>query len=55
MMKRYESAGLQLADVTLAQRAERENIRTVFTIGRWDVSIIRPKRNRTLKLIPDVR
>jgi uncharacterized protein len=54
MMKRYESAGLQLADATLAHLAERENIRTVFTVDRRDFSIIRLKRNRTLKLIPDV-
>jgi uncharacterized protein len=55
MMKRYESAGLQLADVTLVHLADRENIRTVFTIDRRDFSIIRLKRNRSLKLIPDVR
>ena len=54
MMKRYESAGLQLADAALARLAERENIRTVFTTDRRDFSIIRLKRNRTLKLIPNV-
>jgi uncharacterized protein len=52
MMKRYESAGLQLADAALTHLAERENIRTVFTTDRRDFSIIRLKRNRTLKLIP---
>ena len=55
MMKRYESAGLQLADAALAHLAERENIRTVFTTDRRDFSIIRLKRNRTLKLIPNVQ
>ena len=55
MMKRYESAGLQLADAALAHLAERENIRTVFTTGPRDFSIIRLKRNRTLKLIPNVQ
>jgi uncharacterized protein len=54
-MKRYESAGLQLADAALAHLAERENIRTVFTTDRRDFSIIRLKRNRTLKLIPNVQ
>ena len=55
MMKRYESAGLQLADAALAHLAERESIRTVFTTDRRDFSIIRLKRNRTLKLIPSVQ
>jgi uncharacterized protein len=54
LMKRYESAGLQLADAALAHLADRENIRTVFTTDRRDFSIIRLKRNRTLRLIPDL-
>jgi predicted nucleic acid-binding protein len=54
MMQRYESARLQLADAALAHLAERENIRTVFTTDRRDFSIIRLKRNRSLRLIPDV-
>jgi len=53
-MRRYESIGLQLADAALAHLAEREGIRTVFTIDRRDFSIIRLKRNRTLRLIPDI-
>ena len=55
MMKRYDSAGLQLADAALAHLAERENIRSVFTTDRRDFSIIRLKRNRTLKLIPNIQ
>jgi uncharacterized protein len=55
LMKRYESSGLQLADAALAYLAERENIRTVFTTDRRDFSIIRLKRNRLLKLIPEVQ
>ena len=54
-MKRYESSGLQLADAALAHLAEREDIRTVFTTDRRDFSIIRLKRNRTLRLIPDIQ
>ena len=54
MMKRYESAGLQLANAALAHLAEREQIRTVFTTDRRDFSIVRLKRNRTLKLLPGV-
>src|SRR5271166_6064187 len=55
LMKRYESCGLQLADAALAYLAERENIRTVFTTDRRDFSIIRLKRNRVLKIIPEVQ
>jgi uncharacterized protein len=55
LMKRYEDAGLQFADAALAHLAERENIRTVFTTDRRDFSIIRLKRNRSLKLLPEVQ
>ena len=55
IMTRYESISLQLAAAALAHLAERENIRTVFTLDRRDFSILRFKRNRTLRLIPEVR
>jgi predicted nucleic acid-binding protein len=55
VMKRYESTGLQFADAALAHLAERENIRSVFTTDRRDFSIIRLKRNRSLKLLPEVQ
>ncbi len=55
LMKRYEDSGIQFADAALAHLAERENIRTVFTTNRRDFSIIRLKRNRTLKLLPEVQ
>jgi predicted nucleic acid-binding protein len=54
-MRRYESAGIQLADATIAHLAEREHIRTVFTTDRRDFSIIRLKRNQTLTLIPELQ
>lgn len=53
IMRRYEDARIQFADAALAHLAERENIRTIFTLDRRDFSIIRLKRNRALKLIPD--
>ena len=55
IMRRYEDAGLQFADAALAHLAERDNIRTVFTTDRRDFSIIRFKRNRMLKLLPEVQ
>jgi uncharacterized protein len=54
IMRRYEDIGLQLADAALAYLADRENIRTVFTLDRRDFSIIRLKRNRLLRPLPDV-
>jgi predicted nucleic acid-binding protein len=54
LMKRYEDSSLQFADTAVAHLAEREGIRTVFTTDRRDSSIIRLKRNRTLRLIPDI-
>lgn len=53
IMARYESAGIQLADASLAFLADREGIRTVFTTDRRDFSILRLKRDRALRLIPD--
>jgi uncharacterized protein len=53
IMRRYEDSGIQFADAALAHLAEREDIRTVFTLDRRDFSIIRLKRNRTLRLIPE--
>src|SRR5262249_41013712 len=55
IMGRYEDAGIQFADATLAHLAEREGVRTVFTTDRRDFSIIRLKRNRPLKIIPDTQ
>ena len=55
LMKRYESCTLQFADAALAHLAERENIRTIFTTDRRDFSISRLKRNRMLRIIPNVQ
>lgn len=52
-MRRYETIGAQLADAALVYLAERENIRTVFTLDRRDFSVYRLKRNRALKLVPE--
>jgi len=54
IMRRYEAARLQLADAALTHLADRENIRTVFTLDRRDFSIVRLKRNRSLRLIPEI-
>ena len=53
IMRRFEDSGIQVADAALACLADREDIRTVFTLDRRDFSIVRLKRNRTLRLIPE--
>ena len=55
IMGRYEDLGLQLADAALIHLAERESVRTVFTTDRRDFSVVRLKRNRSLKLLPDIQ
>jgi uncharacterized protein len=55
ILARYETTGIQLADASLAHLADREGIRTVFTTDRRDFSVIRLKRNRALRLIPDTQ
>jgi len=52
---KIRSTGIRFADASLAHLADREGVRTVFTTDRRDFSIIRLKRNRSLKLIPDIR
>jgi len=54
-LQRYETIGADLPDAALVYLAERENIRTVFTLDRRDFSVYRLKRNRTLKLLPEVQ
>lgn len=53
-MRRYRTAGAQFADAALMYLADRDNIRTVFTLDRRDFSVYRLKRNRPVKIIPDV-
>jgi len=53
-MRRYGSSGIQLADAALAYLAERESIRTIFTLDRRDFSMLRLKRNRVLTIIPSL-
>ena len=53
IMRRYEDAGIQLADAALAYLAERENIRTVFTLDRRDFTIYRTTDGHALAIIPE--
>jgi len=52
-MQKYESINAQLADASLCYLAEREDIRTIFTLDRRDFGVYRLKGNRKLKIIPE--
>jgi predicted nucleic acid-binding protein len=53
-LKRYSSAGAQMADAALMYIAEREEIDTVFTLDRRDFSVYRTTGGRALTIVPDV-
>ena len=44
----------QLADAALVYLAERDHIRSIFTLDQRDFSIYRLKRNRALRIIPEL-
>jgi predicted nucleic acid-binding protein len=54
-MHRYENIGAQLADGALMYLAQRDQVRTIFTLDRRDFTVYRVKGKRTLRLIPDVQ
>ncbi len=55
ILRRYESMEPQLADATLVYLAEREGIASLFTLDRRDFLVYRLKRNRMLKLLPEMQ
>ncbi len=52
-MDRYRDLGAQLADASLVYLAEREDIRTVFTLDRRDFSVYRFKNGQAFRLLPE--
>jgi predicted nucleic acid-binding protein len=52
-IRRYRKLQPDLADAVLVHLAERENIRTIFTLDQRDFSVYRYKTNRRFKIIPD--
>lgn len=48
----YASLRPQLADAAVVHLAEREGLRTIFTLDRRDFTVYRLSRNRPLNLIP---
>jgi hypothetical protein len=52
LMTKYRDLPMDLADAALVRVAEREGIRTIFTIDRRDFSLYRPVGLGRFKIIP---
>jgi len=48
----YRNRPMDLADAALVRIAERERIRTVFTVDRGDFEIYRPSRSWRFSIVP---
>ena len=53
IMKKYGNLRPQFADVMLVYLADRENIRTIFTLDRRDFSIYRAGRKGSFRIVPE--
>lgn len=52
LMKKYRDLPMDLADAALVRVAERERIRTVFTLDQRDFRLYRPMRIGRFSLLP---
>jgi predicted nucleic acid-binding protein len=52
LMRKYRDRPMDLADAALVRVAERDKIRTVFTVHRADFQIYRPSRSWRFSIIP---
>lgn len=53
IMKKYGNLRPQLADAMLVHLADRENIRTIFTLDRRDFSVYRAGRKSSFRIVPE--
>lgn len=53
LMRKYHDRPMDLADATLVCIAEREGLRTIFTLDHADFSTYRLPHGKTFTLIPD--
>ena len=53
IMKKYGSLRPQLADAMLVYLADREKIRTIFTLDRRDFSVYRAGRKGSFRIVPE--
>ena len=52
LMRKCRDRPMDLADAALVRVAEREKIRTVFTVDRGDFEVYRPSRSGRFSIIP---
>jgi predicted nucleic acid-binding protein len=52
-MRKYRDRPMDLADAALVRVAERDRLRTVFTLDHEDFRIYRPAPGKTFTLIPN--
>jgi len=51
-MKKYSGRQMDMADAALLRVAERDRLRSVFTVDRADFSVYRISGGRRLALLP---
>lgn len=52
LLAKYHDLPMDLADAALVRVAERERIRTIFTLDRRDFGIYRPARIGRFQIVP---
>lgn len=52
LMEKYRDLPMDLADAVLVRVAERERVRTIFTVDRRDFSVYRPLGLGKFKIVP---
>jgi predicted nucleic acid-binding protein len=52
LMRKYSDLPMDFADAALVRVAEREDIRTVFTLDRGDFRVYAPSHARSFRLLP---
>jgi predicted nucleic acid-binding protein len=52
LMAKYDDLPMDLADAAIVRVAERERIRTVFTVDRRDFQVYRPSRIGRFTIVP---
>jgi hypothetical protein len=53
LMEKYQDRPMDLADAALVRTAERERLRTIFTLDHGDFRIYRPAHGKPFTLIPE--
>ena len=52
LMRKYADLPMDFTDAVLVAAAERESVGSIFTIGRRDFGVYRPRHVRAFKLLP---